>query len=108
MSEGQIERASELGICLSFNVAILYYYAHKFEAKIIGKKETEKWTPCKRVAEKNVHWTLHQDHPAHPGPILAFLNMQAALTRRARDGKVYGEKYCVPKTHDVLKGKVHS
>ena len=104
ISEDQIERAYELGICLSFNVAILYYYANKFEAEIIGKKETEKWTPCKRAADKNVHWTLHQDHPAHSGPILPFLNMQAALTRKARNGKVYGEKYCVPKIHDVLKG----
>ena len=52
ISEDQIERAYELGICLSFNVAILYYYADKFEAEIIGKKETEKWTPCTCRREK--------------------------------------------------------
>jgi predicted amidohydrolase YtcJ len=107
MTEEQIEWASRLKLGLSFNVNILYFYATAFSNFIVGPERTNRWAPSYLASKYGVKWTLHQDHPSHPGPISPFMSMQTAVTRTelGKPNKVYGPEYRVS-IHEALKGTV--
>jgi predicted amidohydrolase YtcJ len=107
MTEEQIKRASQMQLGLSFFVNHLYFYGTSFSNFILGPERTKRWAPCSLGTKYGLRWTLHQDHPTHPGPPLPFVSMQTAVTRteRFQPDTVYGPEYCVS-IHEALKGKI--
>ena len=91
---------------LSFFVNHLYFYGTSFSNFIFGPERTKRWAPCSLGTKYSLRWTLHQDHPTHPGPLLPFASMQTAVTRteRFQPDTVYGPEYCVS-IHEALKGE---
>ena len=92
-----IAQAAQLNLALSFFVCHLYFYAKVFADFYLGEERTNRWTPLSMATEHGSRWTIHQDHPAFPGPPLPFANMKTAVTRTQRDDnrKVYGPEYRV-------------
>ena len=94
---GAIARAAQMDLALSFFVCHLYFYAKTFANFYLGQERTNRWTPLSVATEHGLRWTIHQDHPAFPGPPLPFANMKTAVTRTQRDDNqtVYGPQYRV-------------
>jgi predicted amidohydrolase YtcJ len=105
-TEEHVKRAKKLNLGLSFFVNHLYYYASSFKNSILGPARTNRWAPCSLGTKHNLRWTLHQDHPAHPGSPAPLTSMKTAVTRteRGKPGIVYGADYCVT-IEEALKGK---
>ncbi|EDO47307.1 predicted protein [Nematostella vectensis] len=97
VTQAQLVRAGKLGLALSLFVDHLYFYAKSFAQNILGPERTNRWAPLSLATKHGLNWTIHQDHPAFPGPPRPFGNMRTAVTRTQRDdGKtVHGPEYRV-------------
>jgi predicted amidohydrolase YtcJ len=95
--ESHMVRAAKLNLALSFFVAHLYFYGDVYKESILGEERTNRWAPLSLVAKHGLFWTIHQDHPAFPGPPQPFANMKVAVTRTRRGvpDVVYGKEYCI-------------
>lgn len=100
-----IARAAKLNLALSFFVCHLYFYAKVYAEHIFGRERTNRWTPLSEASKHGLRWSIHQDHPAFPGPgPFPMANLKTAVTRTHRDDKetVYGPEHCVS-IHEALK-----
>ena len=99
VTDEQLARSARIGTGLapSFFVAQLYYYSKSFRDFILGDERTKRWAPLALATKHGLCWSIHQDHPAFPGPPQPFANIKTAVSRKQNDDntQVFGHEYCV-------------
>ncbi len=87
ITDAQLARAAELGVTISFFPSHVHYWGdvlpEMFEAEV-----AERWCPAGSAARAGLRFSLHNDCPVTPP--LPLLNIQAAVTRRSRSGRLLG------------------
>ena len=103
--EDHVKKAAQLNVSISFFVQHLYFYGLSYTDCVLGPERTNRWSPVGLAVKHNLLWTIHQDHPAFPGPFQPLANIMTAVTRTERDKpeKVYGKEYCIS-VEEALKG----
>ena len=103
--EEHIKKAVSLDVSISFFVQHLYFYGSSYSGNILGPDRTSCWAPISLAVKYDALWTLHQDHPAFPGPPSPFENLMTAVTRteRHKPDVIYGQEYCIS-IMEALKG----
>ncbi|MER7081804.1 hypothetical protein SAMN02982929_01983 [Saccharopolyspora kobensis] len=92
MTPEQYRRAAELGVTCSLFVDHLYYWGDVLVDGLFGAR-AESWTCAGAAIEAGVPISFHNDSPVTPPEPLR--NVQAAVTRTSRSGRVIGPQYRV-------------
>lgn len=92
MTPEQYRRAAELGVTCSLFVDHLYYWGDVLVDGLFGERG-EAWTAAGAAVDAGVKISFHNDPPVTPEEPLR--NIQVAVTRRSRSGRVLGEQYRV-------------
>jgi len=83
ITAAQLKRAATLGMTTSFFVDHVTFYGHRLP-EIFGAERTGRYMPTKTALDAGIRISLHSDNPATPiGP---FRTLEAAITRRPRNG----------------------
>lgn len=99
ITEDQLKVCGDLGVLPSFFVYQLYYYGKVFSEFTLGEERTNRWCPMstaiKYIGVDKI--SIHEDHPAFPGPQQPFANIKSAVTRTERHhpNVVYGKEFCI-------------
>ena len=107
ITEDQLKVCGELGVLPSLFPYQLYFYGKVFSEYTLGQERTNRWCPMttaiQYVGEDKI--SIHEDHPAFPGPPQPFANIKAVVTRTERHdpNTVYGKEYCIT-VHQAIKG----
>lgn len=100
----QVRRAHALGATISFFVAHIHYYGEML-AGFFGDR-ADAWTPAGAAADCGMPFSLHNDPPVTPENPL--LNMQTAVTRESRSGRVFGAEYAVNVPEAIRAQTIHA
>jgi predicted amidohydrolase YtcJ len=88
----QYERAGRLGITCSLFPAHIYYFGDALADGLFGEAVAASWVSARSALDAGIKISLHNDAPVTPESPL--LNMQTAVTRRARgSGRVLGPEH---------------
>ncbi|MCQ9165960.1 amidohydrolase [Arthrobacter sp. STN4] len=87
----QVQRAANLGVCISFFVAHIHYYGNVL-VELFGER-AEDWTPAGAAVAAGMKFSLHNDPPVTPESPL--LNMQTAMTRATASGQILGARHAI-------------
>jgi predicted amidohydrolase YtcJ len=88
----QYERAGRLGITCSLFPAHIYYFGDALADGLFGEAVAANWVSGRSALDAGIKISLHNDAPVTPESPL--LNMQTAVTRRARgSGRVLGPEH---------------
>ncbi|MDQ6792964.1 MAG: amidohydrolase [Candidatus Dormibacteraeota bacterium] len=88
----QYERAGRLGITCSLFPAHIYYFGDALADGLFGEAVAANWVSARSALDAGIKISLHNDAPVTPESPL--LNMQTAVTRRARgSGRVLGPEH---------------
>lgn len=89
----QIDRAIELGVLSSFFINHITHWGAPIEDVLFGPERAAHYVPAGSAARKGMRISLHADTPMTDPSCLEL--MQAAMTRRAGDGRCVGESECL-------------
>ena len=103
-TEQQLARCASLGLSPSFFVDHLRLYGSTFSEYLLGAERTDRWAPLASAIRLGCTISIHQDHPAFPGPPLPFANIRTAVTRSEGDDckVVHGAQQCIS-IHEAVK-----
>ncbi|MEV0698087.1 amidohydrolase [Saccharopolyspora sp. NPDC050389] len=90
MTPEQYRRAAGLGVTCSLFVDHLYYWGDVLVDGLFGSR-AESWTCAGAAIEAGVPISFHNDSPVTPPEPLR--NVQVAVTRTSRSGRVIGPQY---------------
>ncbi|GAB2747142.1 amidohydrolase [Salinifilum aidingensis] len=90
MTSEQYRRAARLGVTCSLFVDHIYYWGDVLVDGLFGERG-ESWTAAGAAVDAGVPISLHNDPPVTPEEPLR--NIQVAVTRQSRSGRVLGEQY---------------
>ena len=93
MREDQINRAIELGVLSSFFINHITHWGVPIEDVLFGPDRAAHYVPAGTAARRGMRISLHADTPMTDPSCLEL--MQAAMTRRAGDGRCVGESECL-------------
>lgn len=100
ISDADYERASRLGITISYHINHIYYYGEVLHNDIIGPERANRLMAAKTALKNNIKFTLHTDPPMYrPNPLHVAAT---AVLRKTRDGLVLGADEAVT-PHEALK-----
>lgn len=92
MTAEQYQRAARLGVTCSLFVDHIYYWGDVLVDGLFGERG-ESWTAAGAALDAGVRVSFHNDPPVTPEEPLR--NIQVAVTRRSRNGRVVGEQHRV-------------
>lgn len=81
ITEGQLERARELGVTVSFFIDHIRFYGDRLP-EIVGSERTQRYMPVASALRVGHRVSLHSDNPATP--LDAMRVLQTAVERRTR------------------------
>lgn len=89
MRRDQIRRARELGVQCSFFINHITHWGAPIEDALFGPERAAHYMPAGSAVAEGMRISLHADTPMTDASALDL--MQAAVTRRAADGRCLGE-----------------
>ncbi len=93
MRDDQIERCVELGVLGSFFINHITHWGVPIEDVLFGPDRAAHYVPAGSAAKRGMRISLHADTPMTDPSCLEL--MQAAMTRRAGDGRCVGPDECM-------------
>ena len=88
MRDDQIERAVRMGVLASFFINHITHWGAPIEDVLFGPERAAHYIPAGTAAKQGMRISLHADTPMTDPSCLEL--MQAAMTRRANDGRCLG------------------
>ena len=88
MRDDQIERAVQMGVLASFFINHITHWGAPIEDVLFGPERAAHYIPAGTAAKQGMRISLHADTPMTDPSCLEL--MQAAMTRRANDGRCLG------------------
>ena len=88
MRDDQIERAVRMGVLASFFINHITHWGAPIEDVLFGPQRAAHYIPAGTAAKQGMRISLHADTPMTDPSCLEL--MQAAMTRRANDGRCLG------------------
>jgi predicted amidohydrolase YtcJ len=89
VQDDQFDSLADLDVTLTFQVAHNFYFADFHAAEIYGPQRTAHLNPAGTAVDRGFSVTIHHDSPVHP--VDQFMLIWAAVERRSRSGKIWGE-----------------
>ena len=93
MRDDQIERAIRMGVLSSFFINHITHWGAPIEDVLFGPERAAHYIPAGTAAKQGMRISLHADTPMTDPSCLEL--MQAAITRRANDGRCLGPRECL-------------
>ncbi|KAB7614399.1 amidohydrolase [Amylibacter sp. SFDW26] len=93
MREDQIIRAQELGVLCSFFINHITHWGAPIEDALFGPERAAHYMPAGTAVKYGMKISLHADTPMTDPSGLEL--MQAAITRKAGDGRCLGQDECL-------------
>ena len=93
MRDDQIERAVKLGVLSSFFINHITHWGAPIEDVLFGPKRAAHYVPAGSAVKQGMRISLHADTPMTDPSCLHL--MQAAMTRKAGDGRCLGPEQCL-------------
>lgn len=93
MRDDQIERAVRIGVLSSFFINHITHWGAPIEDVLFGPERAAHYVPAGSAAKHGMRISLHADTPMTDPSCLEL--MQAAMTRRANDGRCLGPHECL-------------
>lgn len=93
MRQDQIERAQSLGVLASFFINHITHWGAPIEDVLFGPERAAHYVPAGSAASEGMRISLHADTPMTDPSCLEL--MQAAMTRKAGDGRCVGASECL-------------
>lgn len=93
MRTDQIDRCLELGVLGSFFINHITHWGAPIEDVLFGPERAAHYVPAGTAARKGMRISLHADTPMTDPSCLEL--MQAAMTRKAGDGRCVGADECM-------------
>ena len=93
MRDDQIERAIRMGVLSSFFINHITHWGAPIEDVLFGPERAAHYIPAGTAAKQGMRISLHADTPMTDPSCLEL--MQAAMTRRANDGRCLGPGECL-------------
>lgn len=100
MRDDQIARCMEMGVLGSFFINHITHWGAPIEDVLFGPDRAAHYVPAGSAAKAGMRLSLHADTPMTDPSCLEL--MQAAMTRKASDGRCVGPDECM-KAWDALK-----
>lgn len=93
MRPDQIDRAIDLGVLGSFFINHITHWGAPIEDVLFGPERAAHYVPAGTAAKRGMRISLHADTPMTDPSCLEL--MQAAMTRKAGDGRCVGPDECL-------------
>ncbi|MEP3279023.1 MAG: amidohydrolase [Stappiaceae bacterium] len=93
MRDDQIDRAINLGVLSSFFINHITHWGAPIEDVLFGPTRAAHYVPAGTAARRGMRISLHADTPMTDPSCLEL--MQAAMTRKAGDGRIVGPDECL-------------
>lgn len=90
---GQLQRAADLGLTVSWHINHIYYYGEALRDDIIGLERASIMMPAETARQCGHAISLHNDSPMYPAE--PFKLIRTAATRTTRKGAVIGQEQAV-------------
>jgi hypothetical protein len=91
MTRAQFERARHLGVTVSVFVDHVYYWGDVLIDDLFGPEHGSRWADAGSAFHAGHRATFHNDGSVTPAE--PFRNMQTAITRRARSGRILATEF---------------
>ena len=89
-SEGQIDRAAQLGVAPSMTIGHVGFWGEVFHNHVLGHRRAERIDPTRSLTKRGVRFSLHSDSPVSPIGPLRYISTASSRLWQKPPRKVLG------------------